>query len=279
MRMLLDSLVVCLLLTQQNGSYELTPLAAKFLVRSSPEYLGFMMEADAHWEPWAHLVEVIRRGKPLYRIEQQQEKAAEFFPFLVRSLHVMNREPARLAAKVLGVGNSQQGLRVLDIACGSGVWGIAVAEANPLARLTAQDFPEILDITREYLQRHGVESQYDFLPGDLNEVDLGRDRYDLALLGNIVHSQGARAARDLFRRLFAALRAGGRVVIVDMIPNEDRTGPPFSIFFALEMLLHTEEGDTFTLSQYSQWLQEAGFIRVETVEIGSHSPLIIGFKP
>jgi len=277
-RMLLDALVACQLLTQQNGLYGLTPLAAKYMVRSSPDYLGFMMEGRTHWEPWMNLVEVIRRGGPAYRVEEQQ-KAEDFFPLLVRSLHVMNREPAQRAAAVLGVGNPHRAMRVLDIACGSGVWSIAIAESDPQARLTAQDFPGMLSLTREYLQRHQVESQYDFLPGDLKEVDFGRDRYDLALVCNIVHSEGERSARDLFRRLFATLRAGGRIAIADMIPNESRTGPPFPVFFALEMLLHTEEGDTFSLSQYSEWLQQAGFSRVETAEIGSHSPLIIGCKP
>jgi len=74
------------------------------------------------------------------------------------------------------------------------------------------------------------------------------------------------------------MRADGRVAIIDLLPNDDRTGPPFPVFFALNMLLNTEEGDTYTLAQYTEWLQEAGFARVETADIGSHSPLIIGWK-
>ncbi|HEY3236878.1 MAG TPA: class I SAM-dependent methyltransferase, partial [Polyangiaceae bacterium] len=246
-----------------------------YLVRESPDYMGALMEHDDFWEAWGHLPEAIRSGQPLHRVETQ-DAAEQFFPILVRMLHALQRDRARQAAQALGAG--KKGLRVVDVACGSGVWGIAIAEANPEARITAQDFPAMLPVTQEYLKRHGVEERYDFLPGDLKQVDFGNDRYDLALLGNIVHSEGERSSRELLQRLYRALRSGGRVVIIDMIPNDDRTGPPFPVFFALNMLLNTEQGDTFTLAEYTRWLNEAGFARVETADIGAHSPLIIGTK-
>ena len=277
MRMLLDALVALALLAKQNERYELTPLAAEYLVRESPNYMGAMLENDGMWEPWTYLPEVVRTGRPPRRIEAE-EVAAEFFPALVAGLHVMSREPARRMAAALAAGTTHRGLRALDVACGSGVWGIAIAEADAEARVTAQDFPVMLDVTRHYLQQHGVAERYDFLPGNLKEVDFGAEAYDVALLGNIVHSEGERSSRDLFRRLHRALRPGGRVVIIDMIPNDERTGPPFPIFFALNMLLNTEEGGTYTLAEYTEWLNDAGFQRVETVDVGSHSPLIIGIK-
>jgi hypothetical protein len=74
------------------------------------------------------------------------------------------------------------------------------------------------------------------------------------------------------------LRPGGRVVVIDMIPNEERTGPPFALFFALNMLVNTETGGTYTVGEYTDWLKDAGFARVETAEIGFHSPLVIAHK-
>jgi ubiquinone/menaquinone biosynthesis C-methylase UbiE len=276
-RMLLDALAAFRLVNKSDGHYELTPLSSQFLVRSSPNYAGAIMETNAIWELWSHLTDAIRTGKPLRAITPQQA-AEEFFPILVRSLHILNWEPARRLAAALGAGGSHQGLRAVDIACGSGVWGIAVAEADRDARVTAQDFPNVLKLTREYLRRHGVEDRYDFLPGDLKQVDFSENQFDLALLGNICHSEGEKSSRDLFKRLHRALRPRGRVAIIDMVPNEERTGPVFPIIFALNMLLHTEEGGTYTLGEYEQWLKEAGFDRVETAEIGLHSPIIIGVK-
>lgn len=276
-RMLLDALAGLQLLGKSEDRYELTPVAENFLVRSSPNYLGSMMENEHTWNAWSHLTEVVRTGKPVQVIEAQA-KAEDFFPMLVRSLHVMNREPARRTAEALGAGTTHHGLRVVDVACGSGIWGIAIAEADKDARITAQDFPGVFNTTLEFVKRHNLEDRFDFLPGDLKEVDFGSERYDLALLGNIVHSEGERSSRDLFRRLYRALRPGGRIVIIDMIPDDERTGPPFALLFAINMLVNTEEGSTFTMAEYTNWLRDAGFSRVETADIGSHSPAIIGFK-
>ncbi|EQD52076.1 O-methyltransferase family 2 [mine drainage metagenome] len=274
---LLDALTALELLGKTNGRYRLSPLAERFLVRGTPGYFGAMLEHDRLWEAWGALPAVIRSGMPHGRVEQQ-EKAEEFFPILVRSLHVLHGELARRTAELLGAGTRHRGLRVVDVACGSGIWGIAMAEADREARITAQDFPALLEVTREYLRRHGVEAQFEFLPGDLKQVDFGANRFDVALLGNIVHSEGERSSRDLFKRLHRALGPQGRIVIIDMIPNEDRSGPPFPVFFALNMLVNTLEGDTYTLGEYTRWLTEAGFTKVETADVGSHSPIIIGTK-
>ncbi|HEX5483218.1 MAG TPA: class I SAM-dependent methyltransferase [Terriglobia bacterium] len=280
MQMLLDALTGFRLLNKDGGRYALTAVTAQFLVRESPQYAGAMLEGGgAHemWNAWGHLTEAIRSGKP-ERETHVKEAAEEFFPNLVRSLHVMHSEPAKRLAAALAAGTTHKALRVVDVACGSGVWGMGIAAADRQARVTAQDFPKVLDLTREYLKRGGMEAQYDFLPGDLNEVDYGENRFDVALLGNICHGMGEQVSRALFARLSRALSPGGRIVILDMIPNDDRTGPVFPLIFALNMLLLTENGGTYTVSQYRNWLGNAGFQRVETADIGSHSPAIIGVK-
>ena len=276
-RMLLDALVGFELLKKADGRYQLAPLTAEYLVRESPNYMGYLMETTAEQDPWQHLTESIVTGKPQHKVEDQKVAEA-FFPRLVRTLHVWNREPARRAAELLCGSDAPADMRVLDLGSGSGVWGIAVAEAHPRARVTAQDYPGMLDVTQEFVKRHGVEACYDYLPGALRDVDFDRNKYDLAILGNIVHSEGERASRTLFRRLARALRPRGRVAIIDMIPNAERTGPPFPLLFALNMLVHTEAGDVYTFGEYRGWLNEAGFPRVEAADIGSHSPMIIGHK-
>jgi ubiquinone/menaquinone biosynthesis C-methylase UbiE len=273
-RMLLDALTGLGLLSKRDGRYELAPLAAEYLVRGRPNYAAWILETGEPLASWNRLSDTIRSGRSQRPVDHQEE-AERFFPVLVRSLHVFNREQGRRLAEALGAGGTRSGLHVLDVACGSGVWGIAIAEADPRSRITAQDFPGVLDLTREYLQRHGVERQYDFAPGDLNEVDFGENRFDLAILGHVVHSEGEKSSRALFRRVHRALKPGGRVAILDMVPNDERTGPPFPLFFALNMLVQTTQGDTFTLAEYTRWLNEAGFAKVETAEIGGPSPAII----
>jgi ubiquinone/menaquinone biosynthesis C-methylase UbiE len=276
-RMLLDALTGMRLLNKTGGAYRLTPSASKYLVPESPEYMGAIMEEDTLWEAWGKVVEAIRTGRSARSVERQTD-AEKFFPVLVRSLHVLNREPARRAAKALGVGVSRRGLSIIDVACGSGVWGISAAEVDGGAALTMQDFPGVLEHTRRYIERHGLADRCDYLPGDLKRVEFGNERYDLAILGNILHSEGEASSRELLKRLYRALRPRGQLAIIEVIANDDRTGPPRALVFALNMLVNTATGDTYTLAEYAEWLKEAGFKRVETADIELHSPMIVATK-
>jgi len=269
-RMLLDALRGFELVSKHKEDYALSPLAAKFLVRDSPDYLGAFLENDEHWEGWSKLPEAVRSGKPIHSVFDPTE-AERFFSVLTRTLHVQNRLPSQRLANMLGAGSKYRGLRVLDVGCGSGVWGIAIAEADSDARITAQDLPKVLEQAQKYLDQHGIANRYDFLPGDLHKVEFPAGKYDLAMLGHIVHGDSEVAARQLFKRLQASLKPGGRLAIIDMIPNDERSGPPFPLIFALNMLVHTEGGNTYTFSEYKSWLIEAGFSNVEIGDFGDRS--------
>ncbi len=280
-RMLLDGLSALEIIEKKEGRYRLFPESRSYLTRSSPDYIGALMAGDHLWESWSRLTQAVRTGLPVHNVVRR-ERAEKFFPILIKSLHVLNREPARRLAGVLGAGSGHAGLRVLDVGCGSAVWSLAIAEADRKARVTAQDFPAVLKETRELVARAGVGDRFDYLPGEFREVSFGRDAYDLALLGNIVHSEGEQSSRLLFRRLHDALRPKGRLVILDFLTNEDRTGPAPAVLFALNMLANTENGDTFALSEYRSWLNEAGFDAIELADIGEHvgtdSPAIIATR-
>jgi ubiquinone/menaquinone biosynthesis C-methylase UbiE len=276
-RILLDCLVSFHLLRKSQQRYWLTPTSARYLKKSSPDYMGHQWENEQTLELWNYLNDAIRTGTPLRHRGTPDEEGASFSG-LARSLDVVNRKPAEKAAEILLSGTSRADMNVLDVACGSGVWGIAIAEADPNSRIVAQDLPVVLEITKEYICRHKLDEQFTFLPGDLREVDFGKCRFDLAILGNILHSEGERFSRELLKRIQPALKDSGRIAIVEVIPNEERTGPQASLLLALAMLLDTEDGDLFTLNEYKHWLYEAGFEEPETAEIGSHSPLIIARK-
>lgn len=282
MTMLLNALVAFKLLDKKDDKYCLTPITARYLVRESPDYIGAMMEhGDILWNSWAQLKDVVRTGKPAVKVEQK-EIAEKFFPILVRGLHVLNQQPARQMTISLGIGITGKGLSVLDVACGSGVWGIAIAEADPDSKITAQDFPGVLSVTREYVERHKVARQYDYIPGDLNTADFGENRFDIAILGNIVHSEGEKSSCQLFRKLHKALKSKGRIVIADILPNDERTEAEWPLLFALNMLVNTTDGNTFTFPEYRKWLCEAGFSHVEALSMGKHinseSPLVVAYK-
>ncbi|HSE41380.1 MAG TPA: methyltransferase [Acidobacteriota bacterium] len=275
MRILLDCLVSFQLLTKSDQRYSLSTISSQYLWKISPRYMGHLFEDERSLEQWNHMNEAIRSGKPLRKKETQDDEAA-LFSGLARSLSVVNWQPAQRVAKLLCIEHA--GMKVLDVACGSGVWGIAIAQADPQSHITGHDLPAILKITQSCVKQQNVEDQFDYLPGDLRLVEFGESRFDVVILGNIVHSQGEKTSRELLHRVYRSLKDSGRVAIIDIVPDEDRTGPQASLIVALAMLLDSEEGDLFTLSEYTSWLREAGFHKIDTIDIGSHSPLIIGYK-
>jgi ubiquinone/menaquinone biosynthesis C-methylase UbiE len=276
-RMLLDCLVSFRLLIKSKQRYSLNPVTSRYLRKSSPQYMGHLWEDERNLRQWDRLNEAIRSGRPVRKKGSLTEEAAGFAG-LARSLHVVHWISAERAAQVLGKGGHHAGMKVLDVACGSGVWGIAIAQADRQSQITAHDLPEILEITKVYAKQHQVEDQFTYLPGDLRMMDFGESKFDLAILGNIVHYEGERFSRELLGRMNRSLVDAGRIAIIDIIPEEERTGPQSSLILALAMLLDTEEGDLFTLSEYEHWLTEAGFARIETADISLHSPMIIAHK-
>jgi ubiquinone/menaquinone biosynthesis C-methylase UbiE len=169
--------------------------------------------------------------------------------------------------------------RVLDVAAGSAAWSLPFAQALPSVRVTAMDYPEVTAVAREYAERFGVGDRYDYLEGDLRQTDFGLKQYDVVLLGHIIHVEGESWGKKLLAKCFRALKPGGTLVIAEMVPNDARTGPEFPLLFGLNMVLHTDEGDVFTMAQYREWLSKAGFRGVRTLDVHGPSPLILATRP
>lgn len=262
-----------LLRKDDEGRYSLTPESAAFLVRKNPGYLGGILRHGDQLIPrWLHLSEIVKTGKPAMAVNQEGDGSAFFVDF-VEDLFPVGYPSAKALAAAF-----PQARKVLDVAAGSGVWSIPLAQNSKEVRVTALDWPGVLPATRRVTERMGVAGQYEFLAGDLNSADLGNG-YDLATLGQILHSEGETHSRALLGRVFQALAPGGTIAIAEFIANEDRTGPPLAMLFAVNMLVNTEHGDTFTVTEISQWLREAGFVDPRTMEVPAPSPLILASKP
>ena len=273
-RAIMNALVGFELLEKDDeGRYSLTPESAAFLVRKNPGYLGGILRHGDQLIPrWLHLSEIVKTGKPAMAVNQEGDGSAFFVDF-VEDLFPVGYPSAKALAAAF-----PQARKVLDVAAGSGVWSIPLAQNSKEVRVTALDWPGVLPATRRVTERMGVAGQYEFLAGDLNSADLGNG-YDLATLGQILHSEGETHSRALLGRVFQALAPGGTIAIAEFIANEERTGPPLAMLFAVNMLVNTEDGDTFTVTEISQWLREAGFVDPRTMEVPAPSPLILASKP
>lgn len=273
-RAILNALTAFELLTKDKQErYALTPESAAFLVRGRPGFIGGFMQHGGHLIPkWLQLPEIVRTGRPARAVNQEGE-GSEFFESFVEDLFPVGYPSARALAAAF-----PNAKRVLDLAAGSGVWSIPLAQNSRDVRVTAVDWAGVLPATRRMTERMGVVGQYEFRAGDLHEVDFGTG-YELATLGHILHSEGEARSRALLGKVFRALAPGGSIAVAEFLANEDRSGPPLAMLFAVNMLINTEEGDTFTVPEIFEWLREAGFIEPRTLEVPSPSPLILARRP
>lgn len=264
-QMILNELCALGLVHREEDLISLTPEARIFLTSNSLMCVGGMMEhLDALAAPWRALPEVLRTGEPVRR-EDQPDGGFRSFKELARGLFPMSYASSLVLAEELELPNRPD-LRILDVAAGSAAWSLPFAQKYPGARVDALDSAPVLEVAREYARRLEVEDRYDFMSGNVREHYFGHRKYDLVLLGQICHSEGAEWSRKLIGKSAGALRTGGVIVIAEMVPDDNRSEYEFPLLFAINMLVNTAEGDTFTLAEYTDWLEAVGMYDVRLME-------------
>jgi ubiquinone/menaquinone biosynthesis C-methylase UbiE len=136
----------------------------------------------------------------------------------------------------------------------------------------------MIPTTKRITGKFGVRERFDFIEGDLADANFGSG-YDIATLGHILHSEGEQRGRRLLKKVFRALKSGGTIAIAEWLVNDHRTKPLHSLMFAVQMLVNTEKGDTFSFNEIKAWLEEAGFKQVRKLDAPGPSPLILATKP
>lgn len=195
-----------------------------------------------------------------------------------RCMAPMMGMPSQLAAQAILQG-SQEPMRVLDIAAGHGLWGLAFANQNPNAKVVAQDWPNVLEVARENAQAFGASDRFETIPGSAFEVDFAGP-YDLILLPNFLHHFDPPTNEELLRKVRSALQPGGKLAVVEFVPNEDRVSPRTSAAFSMVMLTQTPSGDAYTFPELESMLAKAGFGKIERQPIGpSPQTLILAENP
>lgn len=261
-RILCDFLTIHDFLTKEGDRYGLTPDSALFLNRHSPAYIGgaigFLLTSritEAH----ARLTQAVRIGGTALGVGTLEPENPDWVEF-ARAMMPLMSMPAEIMAAELRKGAEAQ--KVLDIAAGHGIFGIAVARHNPTAHIYASDWRNVLAVAQENAQAAGIASRYHLLPGDAFETEFGSG-YDLVLITNFLHHFDPPSCSIFMRKVHAALQPGGRAAIVDLVPNPDRISPPTAAAFSMMMLATTPSGDAYTLAQYEAISKDAGFARVE----------------
>jgi 2-polyprenyl-3-methyl-5-hydroxy-6-metoxy-1,4-benzoquinol methylase len=272
--MLLNALVAMGWLTKQGGVFSNSPSSARYFVAGSRDDSRAATLHLAHlWRTWSTLTECVRAGTSVLH-QEMAERGEDWTCAFIAAMHRNARARAPL---VVGAVDTEGVSRMLDVGGGSGAYSIAFASANEKLEVDLLDLAEVLPITQGHINSAGLAGRVRTRPGDLRVDKLG-EGYDLVLASAICHMLGVDENRDLLKRCFEALTPKGRLVIQDFILEPDRTAPKWAALFALNMLVGTQAGSTYTEAEYAGWLREAGFGEVRHVRLPGPSSLIIGAR-
>ncbi|MBN2399522.1 MAG: methyltransferase domain-containing protein [Candidatus Aminicenantes bacterium] len=271
---LLNALCVMGLVKKVRGQFANRKIARDFLMSGKPRYMAGLAHSLNQWQSWHTLSAAVRRGTKVYA--REGDAAAEKrLPGFIAAMHDRAMRQAPIIVKQLSLAAVSQ---CLDIGAGSGAYAMALARAKKNIRVTAFDLPDVLPLTKEYVRRGGLLKRINFMAGDFRQDDWGKG-YDLVLLSAIVHMNSAEENRRLIARAAESLNPGGQLIIQDFIMASERTRPAVGAFFALNMLVATARGDTFTRNEVRDWMQCAGLKKIDHLHTPFDAALMIGRKP
>jgi precorrin-6B methylase 2 len=279
-RILCDFLTIGGFLNKVGQQYELAPDAAAFLNEHSPAYMGQVVDfllAPAMTGAFDELATVVRTGTTALPDKGNVSEANPVWEKFARAMMPLMAMPAQQLAGMVPCPTDKP-VRILDIAAGHCLFGIAFAQRYPNAQVTALDWPAVLEVAKENAGKMGVGERLETLPGDAFTVQYG-ENYDLVLLTNFLHHFDPPTNETLLRKVHAALAPGGRAVALEFVPNPDRVTPPSAAAFSLMMLGTTPSGDAYTFAELRSMLENAGFTQVEGKDVPmSIQQAVIGQK-
>jgi SAM-dependent methyltransferase len=271
---LMNALVAVGLLEKREGQFTNSPAAAAFLVKGRPAYLAGLGHTAHLWQTWSGLTDAVRRGTGTVG-DEVNERGEQWLRAFIAAMHWRARE---MADPIVGMLDLAGVSRVLDVGGGSGAFSMAFVRAGGGIHAVVYDLPNVLPLTRTYVEWAGCAAHVSTVAGDYRRDDLPGG-FDLVFLSAIVHANSFDENRRLVRQCAAALNPGGQVVVLDQIMSEDRTAPLPGAMFALNMLVGTGGGDTYTEKEVGAWLEAAGLGDITRKDTAFNNALVIGRKP
>ncbi len=273
---LLDALSAMGFLDKRGEVYQCPSSVSRFLSVDAPDsVLPMVLHMAGLWRRWSGLTGIVRGTAVPDQITAPFRDVGELRAFIGAMDVIAKPIVSRIVANV----HPAPSKALLDVGGASGTYTVAFLEAAPEMKATLFDKPEVIEIARQRLGKAGVLHRVTLVPGDFY-----RDRlpsgHDLAFISAIIHQNSPEQNVSLFRNVFQALDRGGRVVIRDHVMEPDRTSPKDGALFALNMLVSTAAGRTYTYDEIGACLEQAGFTKVRLLQKGEHmDALVEAFRP
>ncbi len=272
---LLDALAAIGLLIKQGDQYQCpSPLSALLSKRSPDSILAMVLHMAHVWQRWSRLTEVVKgHGVPeTFPVSPDAEELRAF-------IGAMHAVAAPLASRIVVAVDPGPYRNLLDVGGASGTYTMAFLQAVPKMKATLFDLPGVVEMARQRLRDAGFLDRVTLIPGDFYR-DAFPPGHDLAFVSAIIHQNSPEQNLDLYRKVFQSLVQGGRIIIRDHLMEGDRTRPRDGAIFAINMLVATAGGSTYTFEEVQSGLVQAGFVRIRLLQRGEHMEgLVEGFKP
>ena len=270
---LMNALVAIGLLEKSDSQFTNTSFAAEFLVKTQPGFLGGISHQVHLWKTWSTLTEAVTTGSSVTIKKSIGERDSDWLKSFLAAMH-SRKQQAREVAELLDLSGVKQ---MLDVGGGSGAFTFAFLNINKNITGTVFDLPTVIPITQNYIEKEGFSNSVKTLSGDYLKDDFG-GKYDLVLVSAVVHINSQEENQHLINKCSDALNPGGQLVIMDHIMSEDRTEPEIGAIFALNMLVGTEKGDSYTDSEIRSWMVNAGLKNIQVKNTPQETYLMIGKK-
>lgn len=272
---LMNALCALGFMQKDKGLFFNTQVSSEFLCKGKPGYFSGLMHSVNQWRTWSTLTDAVIAGTTVVRQKQEvNEREEKRLGAFIEAMHNRAFKQAPDIVKHIDLKGIQ---RVLDVGGGSGAYAMAFINAGENITATVFDLPKVIRLTKEYVKKSGFAGKIDFVEGNYN-FDVFPVGYDLVLLSAIVHINSYEENVKLIEKCAKSLNPGGRIVIQDHIMENNRIQPMAGAIFALNMLVGTEKGDTYTEGEMYEWFKNAGFSEFFRIEAGFGNSLLVGKK-
>lgn len=275
--MLLNALAALDLLVKQGDVYATTPFSAEFLARTSPAYLGFIIQHHHHlMAGWAHLDESVKSGEAIRErfSHGNDETIRESFEMGMFNLAM------QIAPRIVAQLDLSGRRRLLDLGGGPGTYAIHFCRKNPELTAVVYDLPTTRGFAEQTIARFGLSDRISFESVDFEAEDVASG-FDVAWISHVLHGMGPGECATVLKKAVAALEPGAMVLVQEFILDDSMDGPPFPALFSLNMLLGTSTGQAYSQGQLTAMLAEAGVgdLRRITLDLPNGAGIIAGIVP
>ena len=270
---LMNALCAMSILKKVHGKFYNTDLASKYLVEGKPEFMGGLYHTNNLWDTWSNLTDSVIKGSSFITNQNKTEKDGWVKDF-IGAMHYRGVNQGKILAMMIDLNNVK---RMLDVGGGSAAFSMEIVKKNPSINAVVLDLPYVIPLTKNYVSEAGLNDKFSFIEGDYLTSDF-EGSYDLILLSAIVHINNYKQNKMLIKKCADALNKNGMIIISDFVMTDDRTKPFHGALFALNMLVGTANGDTYTEKEIREWFESAGLSKIERKNTSFGTDLMIAFK-